>query len=204
MQISEMQRDALTELFNIGVGRAAASLSSMVHEPIGLTAPTIEFAPTIDLVRMIDDGDLDRRFSSVYQDFSGPFEARAMLLFAEAGALDIIGHMLGSEMSVEDLGAFAQEAMSEIGNIILNACISALADLFAVQFVGSLPVHQISDASAIAANLDQDVMVLVLRVNLSMQRQQIKGRILFLLGVNSLQQLLACVDRYLREQGFNE
>ena len=41
-ELSELERDALTELVNIGVSRAAASLRSMVGRQVLLSVPSIE------------------------------------------------------------------------------------------------------------------------------------------------------------------
>lgn len=44
-------------------------------------------------------------------------------------------------------------------------------------------------------------MVLLLQVDMVISQQRIQGHILFLLSVASMSSLLACLDRYLNEQG---
>ena len=41
MDLNELQRDALGEIFNIGVGRAASSLSQIVNDTVLLSAPEV-------------------------------------------------------------------------------------------------------------------------------------------------------------------
>ena len=43
--LNELQLDALGEIFNIGVGRAASSLSLIVNDAVQLTAPSTGFLP---------------------------------------------------------------------------------------------------------------------------------------------------------------
>jgi len=43
MDLTDRQRDALTEIMNIAIGRAAHSLNQLVKEEINLTIPEIKF-----------------------------------------------------------------------------------------------------------------------------------------------------------------
>lgn len=201
IELDDLQRDALSEMFNIGVGRAASSLSLIVHDEVELTAPGIMFMKPSEVSGQVTGG-ASHQLSMVSQNYSGPFDAKAMLLFPEENALTIVGLMIGSSMSAEELSDFAQEAMCEVGNIILNACISAMADLFEVEFEGTLPEHQLSDGGPLDLGGDGDShVVLVLQVALNVRKSQIKGNLLFLMSVSSLNELLNCLNRYLVKQG---
>jgi chemotaxis protein CheC len=135
-------------------------------------------------------------------DFTGPFDAKTMLVFPERNALTIISSMLEEGMSPEELSEFEQEVMCEVGNIILNACISALADLFEVEFHGSLPVHHFGDSQTIAAfSTSAEDVLLLLQIDLVISQKRIEGRFLFLLSVSSLHNLMEHVDRFLVRQG---
>ena len=199
--ISELQRDALGEMFNIGVGRAAASLSQIVGEEILLSAPEIHLLSPKDAARAVlgEDG---KKFSAVTQTFSGPFVARAMLVFPETNALEIIRMMIGEHISLEELTEFEQEAMSEVGNIILNATFSAVADMVGVELQGSLPNHRFGDARALLLeDCNEESVILVIQANLVISKQQIEGHIVFVLSVRSLHNLLEAVDRFLAGEG---
>lgn len=199
--ISELQRDALAEMFNIGVGRAASSLSQIVNEEILLTAPEVGLLKP-DAAAELVLGSVTKKFSAVSQTFSGPFEANAVLVFPENNALEIIRMMIGEHITLEELTEIEQEAMSEVGNIILNATLSSLADMFGVELQGSLPTHCFGDVrSVLLDNCDNEQLILVIRVNLIISKQHIEGHILFLLSVNSFKNLMECLDRYLASQG---
>ncbi|RIX47552.1 MAG: chemotaxis protein CheC [Rhodocyclales bacterium GT-UBC] len=201
LQLNELQRDALGEMFNIGVGRAAASLSQIVSDEVLLTAPEVIVVRRDQAATMLIDAEL-RQFSMVSQNFSGPFDAQALLVFPESNALEIVRLMVGPHMSIEELAEFEQEAMCEVGNIILNACMSSLADLFRISFESTLPLHRFGDSESLPLlEGDEEQMVLILQVDMIISQQRIQGHILFLLSVSSMQSLLDCLDRYLREQG---
>lgn len=201
VSLNELQLDALGEIFNIGVGRAASSLSLIVNDEVLLTAPSVSLVHRDQATRILLGAELDQ-FSTVSQTFSGPFDAQAMLVFPESNALEIVRLMVGPHMSIEELSEFEQEAMCEIGNIILNACMSSLADIFHISFDSTLPLHRFGNTENLPIiDGGEEQMVLLLQVDMVISQQRIQGHILFLLSVASMSSLLACLDRYLSEQG---
>lgn len=201
--LGEMQLDALAEIFNIGVGRAASSLSLIVNDEVLLTAPEVILVRREQAIKLLLSAEL-QQFSTVSQTFSGPFEAQAMLVFPESNALEIVRLMIGPHMSIEELAEFEQEAMCEIGNIILNACMSSLADIFHVSFDSTLPLHRFGSAENLPVLEGGDEqMVLLLQVDMIISQQRIQGHILFLLSVASMSSLFACLDHYLSAQGLS-
>jgi len=202
--LNELQLDALGEIFNIGVGRAASSLSLIVNDAVQLTAPSVALVHRDQASSILRGAELEQ-FSTVSQTFSGPFDAQAVLIFPESNALEIVRLMVGPHMSIEELSEFEQEAMCEIGNIILNACMSSLADIFHISFDSTLPLHRFGSSENLAI-LDGDAdeqMMLLLQVDMVISQQRIQGHILFLLSVASMSSLLACLGRYLAEQGLS-
>nr|WP_242523256.1 chemotaxis protein CheX [Thiocystis minor] len=188
-------------MFNLGVGRAARSLSLMVQDEVELSTPVVTLVKPADVVTTLLGSEF-RQLSLVTIDFAGPFDAQAILLFPERNALAIISQMLDPDMSPEELSEFEQEAMCEIGNIILNACISALADEFGVEFQGGLPMHYFSDTDSLPLlDLEGDRIVLLLQIHLTMRQERIQGHLIFLLSVSSLSVLRECVDAYLTRVG---
>lgn len=199
--LDDLQRDALGELFNLGVGRAAHSLSQMVQDEVELDAPVIALVRTEDVARTLLGAEF-REVSMVSMEFSGPFDAQAILLFPERNALAIVSHMVDPNIPPEELSEFEEEALCEIGNIILNACISALADEFGVEFQGGLPVHHFSDTESLPLfEKSSEQVVLLLQINLAIRQEQIEGHLLFLLSVSSMKALLDCLQGYLERLG---
>lgn len=196
--LSELHLDALTEVFNIGAGRAAASLSEIVGEVVKLSVPRIQFYQSSEINAEALSLN-SSRLGAVSQHFSGPFDADAMLLFTEERALEIVRDMMGSQLSIEELAEFEHEAMCELGNIILNACLSSMADILSLTLDSSLPTYTVNSSEIIlqqiVATANQPVM-LVLHIDLAIERRHSEGSLVFLLSSSSLQELLAHIDRF--------
>ena len=124
-----MERDALTELVNLGVSRAASSLRVMVGHEILLSVPAFAIVPRS---RRRPD---DRRSAShpnssrCGQDFEGDFSGRALLIFPETKSLELVRAITGGGLPLEDIVALEQEALAETGNIILNNCLATIANV---------------------------------------------------------------------------
>lgn len=191
--------DALTEIFNIGAGRAASSLSEIVGDEVQLSVPRVQLYQPSEINAEVLSLN-SPRLGAVKQSFSGPFDAQAMLLFTEDRALEIVHDMMGSQVGIEDVAEFEQEAMCELGNIILNACLSSMADMLELTLDSSLPVYSVGETDAllrqIVSEADQSVM-LVLHIDLAIVKRQSQGYLVFLLSSSSLQKLLAHIDRFI-------
>jgi chemotaxis protein CheC len=196
---SELHQDALCEIFNIGAGRAAYSLSEIVGDEVKLSVPRVQIFPAAEINNQILPIN-SSRLGAVRQHFSGPFSAEAVLLFTESQALEIVRDMMGSQFSLEEVADFEQDAMCELGNIILNACLSAMADVLSLSLESTLPHYSVDSSEAImrniSAEMDQPVMM-ALHIDLSIEKRQAQGCLLILLSTPSLQELLVYIDRFI-------
>jgi len=187
ISLSELEIDMLTEMFNLGVGKAAASLSSMVKQEIKLSVPLIEFLSVKELAHKLGS---DTTICSVTQQLDGPFSAQSMLLFPEENSLDIVRQLLGDDLPEETISELQQEAFSEIGNIVLNACIGSFAEVLNTEFKIALPVFEIAkplDLFNVSNNTNETA--LFIRINLTLSASDITGYMAFLMGTLSLEQL---------------
>lgn len=191
------QTDALVEIFNISIGRAAAALSSMVNEEVTLTIPTIEFMAIRDAAERL--GIDAERICGVTQSFDGPFRAEAMLMFPEDRSLEIVRMMLGEAYSLDELSDLQQEAMSEIGNILLNACVGSIANITNESFNSTLPEVRMGlgqDLLRSHKKTEQD-SVLLIYIDFIIAARTIHGYMAFLMDVPSINGLIESVDRFL-------
>ncbi len=200
--LNEIQQDALTEVFNMGMGSAAASLSEMVGEEVELTVPEISFVNKEDAIRLLtvqNSGDV----SGVSQGFSGPLGGVAMLMFPIDQSLEIVRLVLQDTVSLDRLTEFEEEALCEIGNIILNSGLSSLADVFEQEMESSLPVFSQGSCEEVmngkGVNERRIDIVMFLQVNFKIEKHATNGHVVYLLDVDSIQSLAENLDRFLEK-----
>lgn len=196
--LSELQHDALVEIFNIGVGQAARAMSEIVSEEVTMSVPSIRFLNRADAAALLGNVD-GQSVCGVSQLYEGAFTTRAILMFPEDKSLDIVRLMVGDAVPFKQLTEMEQEAMSEIGNIILNSCVGTLANIFEQELRGSLPVYHLGSCEDIlgASGGSPDTVVLVLHIDFILETHQINGYVAFVLDLSALADLQAQVERYL-------
>lgn len=197
--LSELQRDALVEIFNIGVGQAANSMSQIVGEAITLSVPVVEFLPGNDQAEAVGAIIRNSRICAVSQDFTGSMDAKAFLIFPEGKTREIVRRMVGETVSADELSEMEQEALSEIGNIILNSCFSALSDLLHTSFQSSLPTYHLGPVGEVLPVQEDynDDLLLLLHIDFAMPSDQINGYLVFLLTLPSFNTLVGRIDQFL-------
>src|SRR5918993_5825193 len=117
--LSELELDALTEMVNIGVSRAAVSLREMVGEQVHLSVPSIDLLSPARAIEILGKGGAGS-LVAVHQVFEGDITGRALLIFPETKSLELVRAVTGGEPPLGDIIELQQEALAGTGNIILK------------------------------------------------------------------------------------
>jgi chemotaxis protein CheC len=198
--LSDTERDALAEIANMGVGRAAASLRQMVGEQVLLSVPAVEIVNRTKAAQLVDRGN-SRKLVAVQQSFEGPFSGRALLIFPEAESLELVRSIVGAEQSFEDVIDLEQEALAETGNIILNACLATIANVLRRTMRMSLPAVVRGDGTILfdaQAPTAGGELVLFLYIDFTIRNRDIHGFIALLMDLPSITALKEIVRDYIR------
>ncbi len=147
-------RDALTEIFNVGIGHAASVLSELVNDEILLSVPELGVTRRPEFISIA--GKLwTEPASIVRQNFQGPFQGDALLIFPARESLELVRILLAEPSPIETMTELEREALLEVGNIILNACLSCIADMLEQEITNSLPLYFESDPATLPIRLTQ-------------------------------------------------
>lgn len=198
--LDELERDALTELVNIGVSRAAASLRKMIGHQVLLSVPALEIVSrrvAATLIRERETGDL----VAVRQDFTGAFAGRALLIFPEANSLALVRAVTGDELDEDGVADIEDEALSETGNVVLYGCLATMANMLKRPLEMSLP-SVIRGDGQILFELSEDEgsdvgVVLFLYINFSVSGRDIRGYIAMLMDLPSIEALRVLIGEFL-------
>jgi chemotaxis protein CheC len=176
----------------------------MVNESVRLSVPLVELTSQ----NMATDHYFAREqrpLCAIRQTYSGEITADAMLMFPEENSLELVRLMVGGNLPLEQLTEMEQDAMSEIGNIILNAVISSLSSTLELQFEGSRPEVSVITADNIFTRYAPDPLtgeheqgsVLALTIDFELSARKISGYLAFLLDILSSNKLVSRLDRFI-------
>ena len=197
--LDELELDALTELVNIGVSRAAASLGAMVSEQVLLSVPSVMVVSRSRAAELIGQPS-NELLVAIRQAFHGDVSGRALLIFPERNSLELVRAVAGAHLSLEDILELEHEALAEIGNIILNACMATIANLLHRSLTMSLPEIVRGTGSGLfdlAVSMIDDV-VLFVHINFSLKGRQIVGYVAMVMDFASLASLKELIAEFIR------
>jgi chemotaxis protein CheC len=197
--LSELERDALTELVNIGVSRAASSLRKMIGEEVILSVPSIEIMAPQHAARLIGERETDE-LVAIQQQFVGAFSGRALLIFPQATSLDLVRAIIGSDVPPDEIAEMEQEALAETGNVILNGCLATMANMLKRSLDISLPEVVRGDGArlfTLTQERSEDGLVLFLYINFSVRNRNIRGYIAMLMDLPALAVLKELVASFI-------
>ena len=200
--LSDVETDALTEIANIGVSRAAASLRAMVGHHVALSVPSVAVVAYRTAVDLIGQRESDQ-LVAVRQAFCGALDGRALLLiFPQTNSLELTRAVLGVDASSEQVAAMEDEALTETGNIILNGCVGTVANMLSQTLKMSLPEvvrGTGDDVFASASAEDNREYVLFFFINFVVQERNIRGYIALLMDVPSLAALKMLLEKFIAD-----
>jgi chemotaxis protein CheC len=194
--LTEIEQDALAEIANTGVSRAASSLRQMVGEQVFLSVPTVQIVTRQAASKLVERNN-SKRLVAVQQSFEGPFGGKALLIFPEAQSLELVRSIVGDEHSLEDVIDLEQEALAETGNIILNGCLATIANMLHRTMRMSLPSIVRGDGAALfASGPSGGQYVLFLYINFNIKKRDVQGFIALLMDLPSIAALKEIVNDY--------
>jgi chemotaxis protein CheC len=198
--LNELEFDALTELVNLGVSKAAFSLREMIGKQIILSVPSVELIERTQAIEILRASELSK-LVAVHQVFEGDIHGRALLIFPETRSLELVRAVTNENLPLEDILDLEQEALAETGNIILNGCLATIANLLKRTLKISLPEVLRGDSAALF-NLppppEPGDFVLFVYINFSVHQHDIQGYIALLMDLPSLAALKILLDEFIQ------
>lgn len=203
MELNAVQHDALVELLNIGFGRAGASLSRLTGHRVLLEVPEVSIHPVEQLHGLLQQL-LEDEVASVHQIFSGPVAGDALLMLDPVAAA-ILKELLTSEPALPlALDASTREVLTEVGNIVLNACLGTFGNLLKLPIGFSVPDINVATVKGVIESLtsshDGFRYALVVTAGFRLRDAEVTGYVVMVLSVQSLNRLLGALEDWERRQ----
>ncbi|MBD3558075.1 chemotaxis protein CheC [Planktothrix sp. FACHB-1355] len=195
MNLTTSQIDAIQELLNIGVGRAANVLNEMLDAYIHLQIPYIKIKLPQELQREMQTSFGRGRVAAVRQDFSGSFSGIAELVFPTDSACMLAAILTGEELGTPDLDAVRISTLSEVGNILINSVIGSIGNLINRNLEYELPYY-IEDTVENLIHFHNKVApttVLLAQTQFTIERFQIRGDIILIFELSSFNLLMSAI-----------
>ncbi|MCE3046423.1 chemotaxis protein CheC [Legionella sp. 16cNR16C] len=205
ISLTAEQEDALIEIGNIGMSKAAKQLSLLLNSTIKISIPKITF---ININELTEDNDFndEQVLSYVYQNISQDLEGSAALVFQREQANVLTVTVIGEapQLTQEEVRACEQEAMLEIGNIIISSCLSVIMNMLSQTVKLSLPVYNENNLYNLLQNLCRQISkstsnIIAISTKLETSNDKLSGSLFIILTEDSVIKLLRSIKELIND-----
>lgn len=192
------QKDTLSEVVNIAMGRAGASLARILNVFVHLSVPKIELVEADNLLQAFSSviGD-PSRITAVRQSFYYKFQGESIVIFNQSSCHELA---LLMDYGHEPNEIEKQEILLEVANILSGACINGISEQLGKELVYSAP-HLMAIDEDINDVLAPDKLpwsiALIVEVNFTFENSDFKSHLLILMAEEHINSLRISLDKYL-------
>ena len=145
--LSNLERDALREVANIGAGHAATALSQMTGRRIMISVPEVSVRRLEEVALLV--GPPDTVIAGVLMHVMGDLTGRTLVVLGQDSAHALCELLLRRSSQGPAFDAMQQSTIKETGNILCSAYMNALSDFLGMMLVPSVPALVVDLAGAV-------------------------------------------------------
>lgn len=196
--LSDELQDALREIINIGVGKAAGTLNELLGHHVSLEVPQVVIVHPDDLGEQLAKRP-DESLAMVVLQFSGQFSGLSSLMFTADSASKLVDLLVGEELPVDELDAIKTGTLTEVGNILLNAVMGSIGNVLGTRLSYTIPAYQEGRLSVVLEPMLQHrSAALEVTTRFTVQSRQIVGEFLLLFEVGAFDTFVAALETALQ------
>jgi len=201
------QEDAaiLAEVMNIAFGKASADLARVIDSRIALSVPQVEVMRADELLPRITEetGGYDA-INVIEQNFWGKYKGSALLAFSSDASRGLVSFFGDEEPAAGPVSPLLEkEALLEVGNILIGACVSKVAELLedSVSFapprlIPRVTMDNISRETASSRLDDPRQFAVLMRTVFQFEDKDIKGFLFLIAGQDSMKWLKTALNNF--------
>lgn len=195
MKLTDNQVDTLKELFNVGVGRAAASLNEMLESKVTLAVPSIKTFLFKDTPKELSKYG-DKTCFAVSQSFSGTFAGSVVLLMPLESAVKLVAYLTNEAVGTPELDSVKSATLAEVGNIVINGIMGTLANMLKLQFEYSIPRYAEDTALELLRRegFSDEAGILMVNTHFKVSERLVEGDFAYLMEMDSFDSLMDAID----------
>jgi chemotaxis protein CheC len=145
--LTDLERDALREVANIGAGHAATALSQMTGRRIMISVPEVSVRRLEEVALLV--GPADSVIAGVLMHLMGDLTGRTLVVLGQESAHALCELLLRKPSQGPTFDAMQQSTIKETGNILCSAYMNALSDFLGMMLVPSVPALVVDLAGAV-------------------------------------------------------
>lgn len=194
MNLTGEQTDAITELINIGVGRASAALNELLEFAVTLSVPSVRLLSGADVAQYLGTTE-ETPLAGVQMGFAGGFSGTAELVFPPKSARHLISVLVGEKLDVNQRDSLWVGTLTEVGNILLNGVMGAISNALDSPLEYDIPSYvEASLLDFVELGSPDDESTLVARTRFSVDELSVEGDVILVFETESFSTVLESLE----------
>jgi chemotaxis protein CheC len=147
LSMTDLERDIIREILNIGLARAADSFAVIAQERVLLEVPNIDLLMSDDIMRKVRE--YQSKHVAIQSDIRGDFNGTTLMFFSGQHIQRLSRVCL--RMQIPDsleVNELQESLLLEISNIITGALVTQLANILKANIYGAPPTAPRGDIAA--------------------------------------------------------
>lgn len=139
--LDSLQIEILKEVINIGVGKSAEVLNTMIQSHILLEVPEvkiIKYGEYNDFIGYFEDAN----YAVITLPFNGDLNGFSKLIMSSDHAAKLVDAFIGKSDANMNMDSLRIDILSEIGNVIINAVMGTLSNMLNLHLDYIVPSYE--------------------------------------------------------------
>lgn len=198
--LSEIQKEALLELLNIGVNESTNILSEILNVEIDLQIPSIKIISADKLIEELQEVGKEN-YSAVNMEFRNSFSGVSQLVFSQDSANKLVDVFTRQVLGNGDFDEIKAGALIEIGNIILNAILATFSNALEHEFQFYVPVFFENYKKEFFEQREKYIgeVVLLGKTLFNIEQYHISGDIILYFNIKSFNYFVNLIDQCVKK-----
>ena len=158
LSMSDLERDIIREILNIGLARAADSFAVIAQERVLLEVPNIDLLMSDDILRKVRE--YQAKHVPIQSDIRGDFNGTTLMFFSgqHVQRLSRVCLRMQTDESL-NVNELQESLLLEISNIITGALVTQLANILKANIYGAPPTAPHGDVAETMQSLLPEQML---------------------------------------------
>ncbi|HLR42405.1 MAG TPA: chemotaxis protein CheC [Pseudogracilibacillus sp.] len=149
--LTDLQKDVLREIGNIGAGNATSSMAQLINKEVKMEVPSVKIVTINEMMEML--GGPEKVIVAIFFRIKGEITGTVYFVLTLEEAQYLVRNMtMMEDIEVMDesgqVNEMANSVLQEVANILTGSYLSALADFTHLHMTPSVPYLSIDMAAA--------------------------------------------------------
>ena len=195
--LDSLQIEIFKEVINIGVGKSAEVLNTMIHSHVTLNVPKIKIINYNEFSDFINSFE-DKHYSVITLPFNGEIDGYSKLIMPSDHAAKLVDAFIGASGTEMDMDSLRIDILSEIGNIIINAVMGTLSNILNLHLGYIVPSYDEGSRNIIIPEemIKNESAILFAETHFKIEELEAKGNFAIFFKIKSFNSLTEKIQTY--------